>query len=197
MTAPSPSSPMSVTHGSWEARPPHSDWRLIAPEHLDDYRAKDWEVRERQSPATPEAPGDVEPKKISPGGTSSLPSGESDLAVTPDYTGADTGDVAKIVRELRDIASYKIVARNPAQSAREAADTIERLSAATEAAQTDARLMRENWAEADDRAAAAEARLAEAVTLIDGFVNDDPSYVGAAAKTFLARVGQQQDSGAD
>jgi hypothetical protein len=120
---------MSVTHGSWEARPPHSDWRLIAPEHLDDYRAKDWEVRERQSPATPEAPGDVEPKKISPGGTSSLPSGESDLAVTPDYTGADTGDVAKIVRELRDIASYKIVARNPAQSAREAADTIERLSA--------------------------------------------------------------------
>ena len=30
---------------TWQARPPHSDWRLIAPEHLDDYRAKDWEVR--------------------------------------------------------------------------------------------------------------------------------------------------------
>lgn len=30
---------------TWEARPPHSDWRRIAPEHVDDYRAKYWEVR--------------------------------------------------------------------------------------------------------------------------------------------------------
>lgn len=34
----------------WEARPPHSDWRMIAPEHVDDYRAKDWEVRLAPSP---------------------------------------------------------------------------------------------------------------------------------------------------
>lgn len=35
----------------WQARPPHSDWRLIAPEHVDDYRAKDWEVRPMPAPA--------------------------------------------------------------------------------------------------------------------------------------------------
>lgn len=29
----------------WQARPPHSDWRRIAPEFVDEYRAKDWEVR--------------------------------------------------------------------------------------------------------------------------------------------------------
>lgn len=58
-----PSEVRSEEPDHWQARPPHSDWRMIAPEHVDYYRAKDWGVR--RSTDVAQSPDQIEITRLS------------------------------------------------------------------------------------------------------------------------------------